>query len=121
MTTKKKTVKSPSVSTEKTGRSSKSLEYDSAYEQFDLDHDGIVSDEEIQHSEKLVQLDKLQTQKRMSWLALISMIVLTVVLLSPAISEKRLTLLDELISMYYIAMAGVVCGYFGVSAWMSKK
>jgi len=57
----------------------------------------------------------------MSWIALISMIALTVVLLSPIISEKRLTLLDELISMYYLAMAGVVCGYFGVSAWVSKK
>ena len=117
----KKTVKKPSVSTAKTGKSSKSLEQDSHYERFDLDHDGIVSDDEIQHSKELLQLEKLESQKRMSWIALISMIALTVVLLSPIISEKRLTLLDELISMYYLAMAGVVCGYFGVSAWMSKK
>tara|TARA_Y100001938_G_C7929060_1_gene348411 strand:- start:8 stop:157 length:150 start_codon:yes stop_codon:yes gene_type:complete len=49
------------------------------------------------------------------------MIALTIILLSPVVSENRLTLLDELISMYYLAMAGIVCGYFGVSAWISKK
>lgn len=121
MSTKKKTVKKPSATTEVNTKSSKSLEQDSNYERFDLDHDGIVSDEEIQHSKELLQLEKIESQKKMSWIALVSMIALTIILLSPVVSENRLTLLDELISMYYLAMAGIVCGYFGVSAWISKK
>ena len=122
---KKKTEKLPSDSAEESGRSSKSLQRNSNYERYDLDNDGIVSDDEIQSSKELLELelreDKFEAQKSMSWVALISMLVLTVIVLTPLISESKLSLLDDLISMYYIAMAGIIGAYFGVSGWVSKS
>ena len=84
-----------------------------------------MSDEEIQSSKELLELelreDKVEAQKSMSWIALISMLVLTVIILTPLIPDSKLSLLDDLISMYYIAMAGIIGAYFGVSGWVSKS
>ena len=57
---------------------SKKLQKGSQYEQFDLDGDGIVSDEELSRSEHMIRLensDKMQDQQRMlCWVSSISSI-----------------------------------------------
>ena len=60
---------------------SKKLEKGSQYEQFDLDGDGIVSDDELARSEHMIRLensDKMQDQQRMlCWVSSISSIIST--------------------------------------------
>jgi hypothetical protein len=103
----------------------KRLESNSVYNQYDADGDGVVSDEEMAKAERLAEIenkDKKEDQLRqMAWVAMLSMVVFTVALFFPLISVERLTALDNLLSMFYIAQAGVVATFFGSSAYMSKS
>jgi hypothetical protein len=104
---------------------SKKLQDNSQYNQYDADGDGIVSDEEIARAERLAELenkDRKEDQLRqMAWVAMGSMVFFTVALFLPFLSVERLTALDNLLSMFYIAQAGVVATFFGSSAYMSKS
>lgn len=103
----------------------KKLQHDSKYNNFDTDGDGIVSDEEMARAERLTEIenkDKKEDQLRqMAWVAMLSMVAFTVAIFTPIISVERLTALDNLLSMFYIAQAGVVATFFGSSAYMSKN
>jgi hypothetical protein len=57
----------------------------------------------------------------MAWVAMGSMIVFSAILFSSAVSESRVAALADLLGLFYIAQAGVVGAYMGVSAWMSKR
>lgn len=103
----------------------KKLQDNSAYNQYDADGDGVVSDEEIARAEKLAELenkDRKEDQLRqMAWVAMLSMVFFTVALFLPFLSVERLSALDNLLSMFYIAQAGVVATFFGSSAYMSRS
>jgi hypothetical protein len=103
----------------------KKLQDNSQYNQYDADGDGIVSDEEIARAEKLAELenkDRKEDQLRqMAWVAMLSMVLFTIALFLPFLSVERLTALDNLLSMFYIAQAGVVATFFGSSAYMSRS
>lgn len=103
----------------------KRLESNSVYNQYDTDGDGVVSDEEMARAERLAEIDnkdkKEDQLRQMAWVAMLSMVVFTVALFFPLISVERLTALDNLLSMFYIAQAGVVATFFGSSAYMSKS
>ena len=103
----------------------KKLQDNSQYNQFDTDGDGTVSDEEIAKAERLAELenkDRKEDQLRqMAWVAMGSMVFFTIALFLPLIGVERLTALDNLLSMFYIAQAGVVATFFGSSAYMSKS
>ncbi len=97
----------------------------SKYEEFDLNDDGIVDDQEIKRSQDMLELElreeKAEAQKRMAWVALASVGLVTVVLFTPYVSERRVNALGELLGLFYIAQASVVGFYFGASAYMSRK
>lgn len=103
----------------------KRLQSGSQYNQFDADGDGVVSDEELAQAEKMIELenkDKKEDQLRqMAWVAMLSMVAFTIALFLPFLSVDRLTALDNLLSMFYIAQAGVVATFFGSQAYMSKS
>ena len=92
--------------------------------EYDLDKDGKVSDDELNRSTDLLELElreeKAQTQKLISWVALVSMLLLTVILMTPIISDSRVSALADLFSMFYIAMASIIGFYFGATAYMSR-
>ena len=104
---------------------SKVLEKNSKYNQFDLDEDGTVSDEEIKRSQDMLEIElreeKSEAQKKMAWVAMGSMIVFSAILFTPMVSESRVSALADLLGLFYIAQTGVVGAYMGVSAWMSRR
>jgi hypothetical protein len=72
----------------------KQLQQDSKFNQFDTDGDGVVTDEELSRSERMLQIennDKMQDQQRlMAWVAMWSTIVTVLgALLSPFIAIDR--------------------------------
>lgn len=92
--------------------------------EYDLDKDGNVSEDELVTSNQLVELElreqKAEAQKLISWVALCSMILVTVVLFSPIVSDSRVQALDNLLGMFYLACASIIGFYFGATAYMSK-
>lgn len=104
----------------------KKLQQDSEYNEYDMDGDGIVTDEELAHMKEIKETEmaerKQLAQRRMAWVSIVAMILFTVVLIIPGlIPESRLGLLADLSALFYIAMAGIVGAYMGMSAYMSRK
>ena len=48
------------------------------------------------------------------------MIIFSILLYTPIISETRVNALGDILGLFYIAQAGVVGAYMGVTAWISK-
>lgn len=96
----------------------------SRYNKYDLDYDGEVDDEEIDNAQEMLELElreeKADAHRRMAWVSMISMIIFTIVLFLPIVSESRVAALADLLGLFYIAQAGIVGAYMGVTAWMSK-
>ena len=90
---------------------------------FDLNEDGVVTEDEIQRKERRVELenrDKKEDQQRsMAWIAMLTMIVVTFFLFLPIMPDDRVMALSDLIGLFYIAQAGVVAAFFGSSAYMN--
>lgn len=105
--------------------SPKKLQSKSRYESLDLDQDGIVSDEELEKADRILEMEiaeeKSDSQRRMAWVCLLSVVVLTVLLISPAVAETRVDALSDLVGLFYISMAGVIGAHMGVQAWMSRR
>mgnify|MGYP000267468101 FL=1 len=103
---------------------SKKLQAGSKYNEYDLDGDGIVSDDELTKSKEMLELElreeKAEAQKKMAWIAMVSMLIFTVVLFTPLMSDSRVAGLADLLGLFYIAQAGIVGAYFGAAAWMSS-
>ena len=103
----------------------KRLQSRSKYEEFDLNDDGVVDDQEIKRSQEMLELElreeKSEAQKRMAWVAMLSMIIFSAVLFAPIVDDSRVSALADLLGLFYIAQAGIVGAYMGVSAWMSRK
>lgn len=93
--------------------------------QFDMDRDGKVTEKDIDGVSDILELklreEKAASQKRMAWVALVSMLIFTIALFSPLVTDSRVTALADLLGLFYIAQAGVVGAYMGVTAWMSNK
>jgi hypothetical protein len=104
---------------------SKKLQKDSKYDQFDLDGDGIVSDEELSRSEHMIRLensDKMQDQQRMlCWVSSISSIILIVLVMSPVIPDTRVEMVTALLSTYVVANLGIVATFMGTTAFTRSK
>lgn len=102
----------------------KSLEKDSKYNKYDVDGDGVVSDEEMKQMEHIIEFenkDKKEDQLRqMAWAAMGSMIIFTGILFSPIVSIDKLNALGAVLQMFYLAQAGVVATFFGANAYVSK-
>ena len=103
----------------------KTLQRGSTYDKYDIDQDGMVTDDELEDVARIEEIErdnrKQSAQRRMAWVAIWSMIVFTIVLFSPMVSDQRVQALADLLGLFYIAQAGVVGAFMGVSAWMSKK
>ena len=104
---------------------SKKLQKGSQYEQFDLDGDGIVSDQELKRSEHMIRLensDKMQDQQRMlCWVSSVSSIILIVLVMSPAIPDARVEMVTALLSTYVVANLGIVATFMGTTAFTRSK
>jgi hypothetical protein len=111
----------------------KKLQNDSEYNQFDLDGDGIVTDDEMAQAEKMHEIARLDAaekaaerkqaaQRRMATVSLVAMLLFTVAVMIPGlIPESRIKLLGDISGLFYIAMAGIVGAYMGMTAYMSRK
>ena len=99
----------------------KTLEPDSEYSALDLDNDGVVSDKELAVMEALEKKEKMEAQKKLAWVAMVSMLVFTALVFLPIFPDTRIKALSDLFGLFYIGQAGVVGAYMGMTAYMSAK
>ena len=105
----------------------KRLEPGSEYEVFDADGDGVVSDHELEMSEKMQiliqQAERADAQKNMCWFALLGMVVYpsSVMVSSFFDLNDAATLLSDMANMYFLATGGVVSVFFGAQAYEKTK
>jgi hypothetical protein len=91
----------------------------------DVDGDGKIEQDDIEAVKAIEEIDRMNrrqmSQRKMAWVAMWSMILFTLLLFSPLIPESRVNALSDLLGLFYIAQAGVVGAFLGVTAWMNKK
>jgi hypothetical protein len=101
-------------------KAAKHLQEESNYAKYDVDGDGIVTDEELKTIHAINVEDKQIAQKRMSWVAMLSMIFFTMLVFLPIFPDSRIKALADLFGLFYIGQAGVVGAYMGMTAYMSN-
>lgn len=92
---------------------------------FDVDGDGKITEAEIAMKERMLDIElreeKAESQKFMAWVAMGMMIIFTVFLFTPFMSDSRVNALADLLGLFYIAQTGVVAAYMGATAYMAGK
>jgi hypothetical protein len=103
----------------------KNFEKGSVYEEYDIDSDGTVTDEELESARDIRRIEQeLQKQRAQRFMAAASLIgigVFTALMFTPIVSLERIKALSGISDLFYISMAGVVGAYMGMTAWMHKK
>lgn len=105
----------------------KKLESGSKYEHFDIDGDGIVTDEEFELEREMMRAeneDKKEDQiRRMAWFALWGMLVYPIGIVIADIIGYETTgqLLADIAPTYFVAIAGLVGAFFGAQAYQKTK
>jgi len=56
---------------------------------------------------------KWKNRRKMAWISLVAMIVVTIILLFAPIPETRLKILSEPITWFYLSMASIIGAYMG--------
>ena len=104
----------------------KQLQKKSKYAEYDLDGDGVVTDEELDMDERLMRLeneDKRQDAQRfMAWFALWGMLLYpSMVVISLLIGlDQAAKILGDMAAVYYVSVAAIVAAYFGTQALKKK-
>jgi pheromone shutdown protein TraB len=84
-----------------------------------------MDEKELELERKITDLEikeeKAEAQKKLAWAAMLSMVLFTGALFTGFIADNRVDALSDLLGLFFIAQAGVVGAYMGVTAWMSKK
>tara|TARA_R100001443_G_scaffold45668_4_gene58643 strand:- start:7989 stop:8324 length:336 start_codon:yes stop_codon:yes gene_type:complete len=104
----------------------KRLEEGSIYADKDLDGDGIVSDEELETSEKLQEMqlahERADAQRAMSWFALWGMLLYpSLVVVSEFFGmNQAASILGDMAAVYFVSVAGILAAFFGAQAWSNR-
>jgi hypothetical protein len=103
--------------------SPKKFELETAYAEYDLDGNGVITDEELEHAKEMrtqkAELRKQLAQRRMATASLVSMGLFTAAMFF--VDIERVKALADISNLFYISGAGVVGAYMGTTAWMSRK
>ena len=104
---------------------SKQLEKNSSYNEFDTDHDGVVTDTELARSERMMQIenmDKMADQQRiMAWAALVAPPALIAFLASSLVALEKVNALNGLVTTYCAAMGTIVVAFMAATAYVRGK
>jgi len=101
----------------------KRLQQSSKYDQYDIDGDGVVSDEEFEHMSEIKRLEhdlrKQRAQRRMATASLVAMAAFTLAMFF--VDLDRVKALADISNLFYITGGGIVAAYMGASAIMNRN
>ena len=105
----------------------KKLEAGSKYADFDKDGDGIVTDEEFEMEQKLVQLEnedkKQDAQRNMAWIALFGMLLYPAIVVAATLFslDNAAKILGDMAAVYFVSVAAIVAAFYGKEALAQKN
>ena len=105
----------------------KKLEAGSKYADFDKDGDGIVTDEEFEMEQKLVQLEnedkKQDAQRNMAWVALFGMLLYPAIVVAATLFslDNAAKILGDMAAVYFVSVAAIVAAFYGKEALAQKN
>ena len=105
----------------------KKLEAGSKYAGFDKDDDGVVTDEEFEMEQKLIQLEnedkKQDAQRQMAWFALWGMLLypFAVVLAIWLGLDQAGSILGDMAAVYFVSVAAIVAAFYGKEALAARS
>ena len=105
----------------------KKLEHQSVYEKYDLDGDGIVSDEELAKAEQMRRFEnedfKEDAQRKLAWFALFGMILYPAGIFMTSLFglDKAAVIIGEIASVYFVSVAAIVASFYGAQAISKGK
>lgn len=103
----------------------KKLEAGSQYEKFDMNNDGTVTDEELERSERMLQIenmDKLADQQRvMAWAALFLPFVIIIFVCLPYVALEKVNAVMGLATTFCAAMGTIVVAFMAATAYIRGK
>ena len=103
--------------------SQKKLEPDSKFSKYDLDGDGVVTDEELNMDARMMRLDnedkKEDAQRQMAWFALAGMLLYpfaVVISMWIGLTEAGKTL-GSMAPTYFVSVAAIVAAFYAKNAY----
>ena len=101
----------------------KKLQPSSQNNKYDINNDGVVSDDEFAHMAEIKRLEhdlrKQRAQRRMATASLIAMGSFTAAMF--VVDIERVQALADISNLFYISGAGIVGAYMGASAIMNRN
>ena len=112
----------------------KKLEPGSKYDRYDMDGDGIVTDEELEMDRRLLELEDLRSdmenedkkqdaQRNMAWFALFGMLLYPSLIVVTAWFQidTASKVLSDIAPTYFVSVAAIVAAFYGKEALQSRK
>ena len=100
----------------------KKLQKSSQYDRYDIDGDGVITDEEFSHMAEIKKLEhdlrKQRAQRRMATASLVAMATFTGAMFF--VDLVRVKALADISNLFYITGGGIVAAYMGASAIMNR-
>jgi FtsH-binding integral membrane protein len=108
-------------------RAPKKLQTESKYEKYDLDGDGIITDEEIAMDERMTRLEnedkKEDAQRMMAWFSLLGMLLYPALVVFSVLCnlESAAQILGNMAPTYFVSVAAIVAAFFAKEAYNKNK
>ena len=112
----------------------KKLEKGSEYEKYDLDGDGVVTDEELDMDERLLRLQDMKSdmenedkkqdaQRNMAGFALFGMLLYPtlIVFCDWVMLDRASEVLSDIAPTYFVSVAAIVAAFYGKEALSARR
>ena len=105
----------------------KQLEEGSKYAQFDADGDGIVTDEEMNRAERMLQIEnedkKEDAQRNMAWFALLGMLLYPFAVVGAGMVglETAGNILGDMAPTYFVSVAAIVAAFYAKEGYTKGR
>jgi hypothetical protein len=100
------------------------------YNEYDLDGDGVLSDDDIERSERLSRLDnndkRQDAQRAMAWFGLLGMLLYPFAIIATVIADLETAgnMLTDVAPTYFVSVAAIVAAFYakeGIEILNKKK